>query len=151
MNRSFAVIIAAAALATALATPAAAKTRGPADPLKAAEQAWATAMIDKDGRSLRRIIAPDWTGQNDSGKIADRAELIGNYTGGKSVISAMKLRDMKARYSGNMGVVQGADDETSTWQGKDSSGAYTWTDVFERRAGRWVAVASQVSKVKAAP
>ena len=150
MLRSIAISLAAAALA-ALATPAAARAPAPADPIKAAEQAWVNAMIAKDARALRRILAPDWTGQNDSGKVADRAEMIANYTSGKSVITALKLRDMKVRYSGNMAVIQGSDDETSTWNGKDSSGAYTWTDIFERRGGRWLAVASQVTQVKTAP
>jgi hypothetical protein len=44
-------------------------------------------------------------------------------------------------------VVQGFDDETSSENGKDTSGTYSWTDVFEKRNGHWVAVASQTTKV----
>jgi hypothetical protein len=47
---------------------------------------------------------------------------------------------------GDMAVVQGADDEKSTEKGKDTSGSYTWTDVFAKRGGKWVAIASQVTK-----
>jgi hypothetical protein len=40
------------------------------------------------------------------------------------------------------------DDEKSTAKGKDTSGTYTWMDVFEKRDGKWQAVASQITKVK---
>jgi hypothetical protein len=46
-------------------------------------------------------------------------------------------------------VVQGYDDETSSEKGKDTSGTYSWTDVFQKRNGHWVAVASQTTKVPA--
>ena len=32
-------------------------------------------------------------------------------------------------------------------KGKDSSGTYSWTDVFQNRGGHWLAVASQTTKV----
>jgi hypothetical protein len=45
-------------------------------------------------------------------------------------------------------VVQGSDDEKSTHNGKDTSGTYTWTDVFQKRGGRWMVIASQDTPVK---
>jgi hypothetical protein len=58
----------------------------------------------------------------------------------------MTNHDVSARVMGNMAVVQGADDEKSSYNGKDTSGSYTWMDVFEKRGGKWVAIASQVTK-----
>jgi hypothetical protein len=43
--------------------------------------------------------------------------------------------------------VVGSDTEKSTYHGKDSSGQYSWTDVFVKRNGQWQAVASQSTKV----
>ena len=44
--------------------------------------------------------------------------------------------------------MQGADTETSSDGGKDTSGVYTWTDVYQKRGGKWMVVASQVTPVK---
>lgn len=43
----------------------------------------------------------------------------------------------------DVAIVQGEDTETSTHKGKPSSGVYSWTDIFQKRNGRWVAIASQ--------
>jgi hypothetical protein len=48
-----------------------------------------------------------------------------------------------------MAFVQGFDDEVSSYKGKDNSGTYNWLDVWERRDGRWVSVATQLTRVEA--
>jgi ketosteroid isomerase-like protein len=55
---------------------------------------------------------------------------------------------MKVRVFGDTAVVTGTDDETTTADGKKSTGHYVWTDVFVKRNGKWLAVASQTAQVK---
>jgi len=62
--------------------------------------------------------------------------------------ASMTNHDVHVRLMHGIGIVQGMDDEKSTFKGKDTSGTYTWMDVFEMRDGKWQAVASQVTKVK---
>lgn len=58
--------------------------------------------------------------------------------------SAMTNHDVHVRLVGaDLAIVQGQDTETSTHKGKSASGAYSWTDIFQKRDGRWVAIASQ--------
>jgi ketosteroid isomerase-like protein len=137
-------------VATALAATAAgalAAAASPGDELLQLEANWSKAMVAGDYATVDKIIAPDWVGQNHTGKSTNKAEFMALLKEGKVKMSAMKNHDVHVRMFGEMAVVQGSDDEKSMESGKDSSGSYTWTDVFQHRDGRWVAVASQVTKV----
>jgi hypothetical protein len=113
------------------------------------EQAWGNAFVKKDIAFLSAILADDWSSVGTSGKHEGKASLIDIVKSGKLKITAFKARDVKVRMLGtNYAVVQGFDDETSSFGGKDDSGTFAWTDVFEKRGGKWVAVNSQVTKVK---
>lgn len=114
------------------------------------EAAWSKAQVQKDTATISSIVADDWIGQNDSGKPQTRAQLIGDIKSGKMSSTSMNNHDVQVRLFRNIAVVQGADDEKSSFKGKDVSGTYTWMDVFEKRDGNWVAVASQVTKVSPA-
>jgi ketosteroid isomerase-like protein len=112
------------------------------------ESAWSKAMVQKDTATVASIVADDWMGQNDSGKMADKARLIDEIKSGKTSATSMMNHDVRVRMMRGMAIVQGMDDEKSTAKGKDTSGTYTWMDVFEKRDGKWQAVASQITKVK---
>jgi ketosteroid isomerase-like protein len=114
------------------------------------EAAWSKAQVQKDTAAISSIVADDWIGQNDSGKPETKAQLISDIKAGTMSSTSMNNHDVQVRLFRNIAVVQGADDEKSTFKGKDSSGTYTWMDVFEKRDGKWVAVASQVTKVSPA-
>jgi hypothetical protein len=55
---------------------------------------------------------------------------------------------MKVRVFGFTAVVTGTDEETATVDGKRSTGHYVWTEVFVKRKGKWLAVASQTAQIK---
>ena len=140
---TYCLFAAAMAFAPALAQAAPA----PSDALVTMEANWSKAMVAKDWATVDGIIASDWTGQNDAGKLTTKAMLLGDYKSGKSSISAMTNHDVHARLVGDIGIVQGMNDETSTYDGKDTSGTYSWTDVYQRRGGKWVVIASQVTRI----
>jgi ketosteroid isomerase-like protein len=112
------------------------------------ETAWSKAIVQHDVATVSSIVADDWMGQNDSGKVEDKMHLLDEMKSGKMSATSMTNHDVHVRIVRDMGIVQGMDDEKSMAKGKDTSGAYTWMDVFEMRDGRWQAIASQVSKVK---
>ncbi|HEY6578991.1 MAG TPA: nuclear transport factor 2 family protein [Rhizomicrobium sp.] len=141
-------LIVAFAATLAMAVPAvAADLSATQQKLIDLEAAWSKAVVAKDVAALSSIVADDWTGQNDSGKLADKAQMIADMKAGKTTASSMTNRDEHVRVMGDMAIVQGADDEKSADNGKDTSGAFTWMDIFEKRGGKWVAIASQNSKV----
>ena len=78
-----------------------------------------------------------------------RAGFITVLKAGDLVIKSEKMGPMTVRVMGDVAVAQGSEDEVSSWKGKDTSGKYNYTDVFAKRDGKWQAVASQSSKIKA--
>lgn len=111
------------------------------------EARWSAAMQAKDSAALTAIMAPDWHGQNGEKLRVDRAEAIAVMTSPEMVVHSVRNHDVMVRVFGTVAVAQGAEDETSSYKGKDISGTYSWTDVFEQRDGKWVAVASQSTKL----
>jgi ketosteroid isomerase-like protein len=63
-------------------------------------------------------------------------------------IESATLGNMKVRVFGDAAVVTGTDDEVSVTDGKKSTEHYVWTDVFVKRDGKWLAVASQTAQIK---
>lgn len=111
------------------------------------EHAYARALMNKDMAFLRAYYAPEWRGGNWQGFIT-KARLISKVQDRRYVVKSMVLRDVRVRVLGATAIVQGVDDEVTSMSGRDTSGIWLWTDVFARRNGRWVAVASQTTELQ---
>jgi ketosteroid isomerase-like protein len=55
---------------------------------------------------------------------------------------------MKVRLLGDVALVHGLSTSKGSYKGKENSGQFRWTDVFVKRGGRWLAVATHSSKVE---
>ncbi len=111
------------------------------------EHGYARALIAKDRAFLMRFYAPDWRGGNWMG-FWSKSTMLKSVLNARYVIKSMNVRDLKVRVMGDVAIVQGVDEEVTTVDGKDTSGKWAFTDIFHRRDGRWVAVASHTSEVK---
>jgi Domain of unknown function (DUF4440) len=105
------------------------------------------AMIQRDIATLQKLVGDDWTIQSDSGTMGTKAGFINDVKSGTLVVTSFKLHDLHVRVLGNVAFVQGFDDEKSSYNGKTNSGTYNWLDVWENRNGRWVSVATQLTRV----
>jgi ketosteroid isomerase-like protein len=114
--------------------------------LKATEQAWLNAEKNHDAAAFEKLVANDWIAISPDGKSETKAERAAEIKTGH--IESATLGDMKVRVFGFTAVVTGTDDETTTVDGKKSTDHYVWTDVFVKRNGKWVAVASQTAQIK---
>lgn len=114
------------------------------------EQDYARALIAQDRAFLMRFYAPDWRGGNWMG-FWTKSTMIKSLLDERYVVKSMELRDLRVRVTGNVAVVQGVDEEVTSLGGRDTSGIWGFTDVFERRHGRWVAVASHTAKIEPEP
>ena len=113
------------------------------------EAAWAKAAVARDCAALTRIVAPDWQGQNQHGKYYDRAAMIHQTTAGEEKLTSMVNHDVHVRFIGNdHAIVQGMDNKSGVKKGKTVNEVYSWTDIYEKRGGQWVAIASQNTPVK---
>ena len=139
----FALSILLTCAAAAMDVPAAEKS------INDAETALGEAMIHKDLATLDRLVGADWTIQSDSGVMGTKAGFLDDVKSGSLVVSSFRLHDVHVRVLGDVAFVQGFDDEVSSYKGKDNSGTYNWLDVWEKRDGRWVSVATQLTRVEA--
>ena len=114
--------------------------------LQAAEQAWLNAEKNHDAAAFEKLVSDDWIAITPDGKSQTKAERAAEIK--TSDVGSATLGDMKVRVFGFTAVVTGTDDEVTTKDGKKSSGHYVWTDVFVKRNGKWLAVASQTAQIK---
>jgi ketosteroid isomerase-like protein len=113
--------------------------------LQSIEQAWLNAEKNHDVAAFEKIVADDWIAITPEGKSQTKAERAAEIKAGH--IDSATLDDMKVRVFGDTAVVTGTDNEVSSEDGKKSSNHYVWTDVFVKRNGKWLAVASQTAQI----
>ena len=139
-------LVLCAALSAQAQQPKANSDAAIAQTLRSTEQAWLNAEKNHDVAAFERIVADDWIAITPEGKSQTKAERAAEIKVAHTT-SAM-LGDMKVRVFGDTAVVTGSDDEIAIQDGKQSSKHYVWTDVFVKRNGKWLAVASQTAEVK---
>lgn len=144
--RVAAISVAALALVASASTAYAAEDV--ARTLTEIEAKWSKASVTKDVAVLDGILASDWIGQNRSGKRANKAKALTEFKNPDDKTASAVNHDVSVRVFGDIALVQGADYEKSTHKGKDSSGTFTWMDVYQKRGGKWLCIASQTTKVE---
>jgi len=114
--------------------------------LQATERAWLNAEKNHDVPAFEKIVADDWIAISPDGKRETKAERAAEIKAAHTTSATMD--DMKVRVFGDTAVVTGTDDEITMEDGKKSSDHYVWTDVFVKRNGQWLSVASQTAQIK---
>ena len=114
--------------------------------LKAIEQTWLNAEKSHDAATFQKIVADDWMAITPDGKRQTKAERSAEIN--TTHIVSAELGDLQVRLFGDTAIVTGTDDEVSLQVGKKVTGHYAWTDVFVKRNGKWLAVASQTAQIK---
>lgn len=114
------------------------------------EEDYAQALIKKDRAFLMAYYAPDWRGGNWLG-FWTKSTMLKAVLDERYVVRSMKLRDTRVKVVGQVAIVQGISDEVTAVDGKETTGKWSFTDVFAFRDGKWVATASHTSEVKQRP
>ena len=134
-------------------TASAARAAGTLNPDRAREvlirleQAYSKALITKDRAFLESYYAPDFRGGNWMG-FWTKSTMLKAVLDDRYSVRSMDLSNLQVRSVGTIGTVQGVSTEVTMINGKDTSGRWSFTDVFEFRGGRWVAIASHTSELK---
>lgn len=103
------------------------------------------AMIHHDIAALQRIVGDDWICQGATG-VSSKRSFITDVAHRKLVVRRFVLHDIHVQLYGDTAYLMGADDEDSSYAGVRNSGTYNWLDVWTKRNGRWVSVATQITK-----
>ncbi len=116
-----------------------------ADAVKQMEQDWVDATKAGDADKLGALLADDWMGLGPDGVLRTKKENLANVKSGAEKLESFEFGPMKVKVLGNVAIVQGTDNEKSSFKGKDTSGKWAWMDVFVKTGDKWVAVRSQTA------
>jgi len=141
-------ILLAATAAAFFAAPAFAAMTATEKSAVAYEETFNKIYVSKDVKGMDAILSDDWTGQDDSGRMT-KAQFMAGFKAGDMTATSIVNQNVTARAVGDVVIVQGGDTEKSAYKGKDTSGTYNWTDILVNKNGKWVSIASQVTKLKA--
>ena len=122
---------------------------GADDELKAISQQWLDAYQKSDPTFLKNVLAEDYVVVEPDGAITTKAEDIKSVTDKKFVLKSATMSDFKCRMMGeNSACVTMLLKLTGNAEGEEFSGDFRALDVFEKKDGKWLAVASQITKVE---
>jgi hypothetical protein len=111
------------------------------------EQSYSKALISKDRTFLESYYATDFRGGNWMG-FWTKSTMLKAVLDDRYSVRSMDLSNLRVRIVGTIGIVQGVSTEVTRVNGRDTSGRWSFTDVFEFRDGRWIAIASHTSELK---
>lgn len=111
--------------------------------LRDLEHEWTVANINADKTKLNRILADDYVGNDADGKPQGKADYLRTVERDTS-IQTWDFEDLKVDLKGDRAALSGI----IRMQVNDKPVAFTFTDKFVWRDGRWQAVGSEVAPVK---
>ncbi|HKP04214.1 MAG TPA: nuclear transport factor 2 family protein [Chthoniobacterales bacterium] len=117
--------------------------------LKAIEEKWLDAYMKSDPAFLKNLETEDYTIVEPEGHVSTKADDVKSVTDKKFVLKSATMSDFKCRMLGdNAAVVTATLKMSGTEEGKEFSGEFRGMDVFEKKDGKWMAVASQLTKIE---
>lgn len=84
---------------------------------------------------------------NPDGTTSTRQQDVGSLKSGELKFTGGSYDEAQVRVFGDAAVVTGRITVKGTYKGQDIAGSYRFTDVFARRGGHWVVVASQSTMI----
>ena len=120
------------------------------------ENEWATAAQRHDANAVRKFLADDLVMTYPDGSTGSKASELSTIESGAITADAWELFDAKVTVLGpdaafitGRSVLKNAKLKDATMKKAiDISGEYRFTDVYARRNGQWLAVASQTTPIK---
>jgi ketosteroid isomerase-like protein len=150
---TFAACTQAAPTEQPVPAPAAEAAAAPVEPVEDVEAVvtqlerdWVAAIVKKDEAAIERLLAEDFAGTSPTAHTFNKGIALADLKSGKYVVESMDLDEISVNVYGETAVVFTSQQEKSTYDGKDVSGHYHFTDVWVKRDGRWQVVASHGSR-----
>ena len=114
------------------------------DAIKQLNADWIANYVKKDRATFDRIFADDMILINPAGKRVTKAEMLANLATPQTITSA-RVDTAEVQVHGNIGLIHARCSFTMLADGKETSGQTDYLDVYEKRNGRWWAIAAHVN------
>ena len=119
------------------------------------EREWADANKTHNAEAVRQLLADDAVIVYPDGSVATKADELRTIESGATTADVFEIVDPKvtvvnadsAFITGRSVIRNGKSKDASTRKTIDISGEYRFLDVYNRRNGKWQAVASQTTKI----
>jgi uncharacterized protein (TIGR02246 family) len=117
--------------------------------LKALERQWSDAYVKGDSAFLKSIETDDFRLVDPEGNVVTKAQDIKELEAKTFTVESATVGKLEVRMLGEkFAYVTGLSTMKGTYKGKDISGQYRFLDVFEKKDGKWQAIASQITRVE---
>lgn len=118
--------------------------------LESLNRAGMESYVKRDVGFLEQHVADDYLSTFPDGSVLDKQGEIRALESGAVVLREVIASEMKVRVYGDAAVITGRSTIKAVVAGRDERGEYRFTDVWIKRVGRWLAVASQVTRISTA-
>ncbi len=119
------------------------------DDLIRIEQTLARAWPERDRVSIEKILAPEWSVTDFSGRVLSRDIVLHEaFEKGSRVVESARVDDLRVRLYGATAVVTGRTTASGRLDGKPVATQLRFTDVFVQTPTGWKAVASHASEIR---
>jgi ketosteroid isomerase-like protein len=112
------------------------------EPLEALNRNYVRSVLESDVRWFEENLAPDFMNSNPDGTLVDRAAFL-RQVAPPCPVSNLREEDVRIHVLGDVAIIY-----ARTTYGKPGGqpGAGRYTDVWQRRQGRWLCVSANVSR-----
>lgn len=111
------------------------------------ERQWDFAFEHRDTRFIANVLADEFIATYSDGSRGDKAQEVRLASEFNQQVDASSMEDFVVRVYGDTAVVWFTKRMTGPKQGRPTTVAFSYTDVFVRRGGRWQCVSSQSSRI----
>lgn len=108
---------------------------------------WIQAYPEKDTTVIKRIAADDLVMITANGTRLSKTELIRNVAKPTAAITSATIDNVDITVKGNIGIVVAVVEFTIMVNGKETTVKNNYMDIYEKRDGRWLAIAAHVARL----
>lgn len=115
--------------------------------LEALNRAWMQSYVERNVAFLEQHLADEYVSTFPDGAVLDKQGEIAALLSGAVMLSEMRASEMRVRVYADAAVITGQSTIKARVKDRDESGQFRFTDVWIKRGERWLAVASQVTRI----
>ncbi|MBV8390684.1 MAG: nuclear transport factor 2 family protein [Mucilaginibacter sp.] len=116
-----------------------------AETLKKLNADWIASYVTRDTAKMSRIFGDDLVLINPSGKKYHKKDILKGVMNSAQEFLSTHVDSVDVRLFGNIGIVNAKTSATVKAENKTTTSKVCYMDVYEKRKGRWYAVAAHVT------